>query len=331
MTEISHERCSELLRPFLYGDLNEAEAATVRLHLATCEDCAQERDAIAALLGPQDDQLSELESARIRARVRAGLAPPTRAAPSRTYRFAQALGAVALLVGGAVLAYSAVTGFSGIGGGDAEQGAGREVAADQAIARIVEGLPVQIPAAAVGETQADAAQARAAPKATRGGTTAGGAGRDEAAFNLESDALEKSEPRPPQPQPIYAIDVPPVSERDLTTVGRFGTSLLRFARAYSAADAEKLQVEFLQLLANATGTEEKSDQVIECGMSVLARPYPTVPAIAFYTERNNTEILVLAFAWADDSDGRLDRFMVWSWRDGNCDSVPDYRSGRIES
>jgi hypothetical protein len=331
MTEISHERCSELLRPFLYDDLSEADAATVRLHLATCEDCAQERDAIAALLGPQDDQLSELESARIRARVREALAPPTRAAPSRTYRFAQALGAVALLVGGAVLAYSAVTGFSGIGGGDAEQGAG-EVAADQATARIVEGLPVQIPA--VAETQADAAQARMAPKATRGGTTAGGAGGaggDEARFNLESEALEKSESRSPQPQPIYAIDVPPVSERDLTTVGRFGTSLLRFARAYSAADAERLQVEFLQLLANATGDEEKIDQVIECGMSVLARPYPTVPAIAFYAERDNTEILVLAFAWADESDGRLDRFMVWSWRDGNCDSVPDYRSGRIES
>jgi hypothetical protein len=331
MTNISHERCSELLRPFLYDELGEADAAAVRQHLATCDECSQERDAIATLLGPQDEQLSELESARLRARVRQALAPPTRAGFSRTYRFAQALGVAALLIGGAALAYTAVTGTFGRDDGP-QLGAGGGVA-DKATARIVEGLPVRIPAAAgtALEAQADAAHPRRAPKTERNrGMARGTTGGDKGGVAAESETFD-SAARAPEPKPIYAVDVPPVTERDLTTVGRYGTSLLSFARAYKAADAEELQIEFLQLLANATGAEERSDQVTKCGMSVLARPYPTLPAIAFFTERDETEILVLAFAWADHPDGRLDRFMVWSWRDGDCDSVPDYRSGRINS
>jgi Putative zinc-finger len=326
MTEISHERCSELLRPFLYDELSEPEAASVRSHLAACSDCSQERDAIAALLAPDDDRLSELESARIRARVRAAVAPPARTTPSRTYRFAQAMGAAALLIGGAVLAYTAVTGNFG-GGGPDMGAAGR--AADEATARIVEGLPVQIPAPAAAPAKAQARRNKRGNADAAGGVAGQTTGED-ATFEQLEGADEEAAVKP-QPKPIYAIDVPAVTERDLTTVGRFGTSLLRFARVYNAADAENLQIEFLQLLANATGSEGKADQITECGLTVLGRPYPTLPAIGFYTERSEQEILVLAFAWADDPDGRLDRFMVWSWRDGDCGSVPDYRSGRIKS
>ena len=335
MTDISHERCSELLRPFMRGQLDSAAAASVRSHLESCDECALEHNALVALLETEEDRLSPLESARLRGRVRAAVTPASGdviSAPairSRTYRVAQALGAAALILGGAALAYTAVSG--NLVGEDAEQGASG-VVADRAIARIVKGLPVRVPGtdAVAAAPEADTARGKDAKRNSlrqAAGDTAGGGAGGEQFSDVGADQAQAR----PRPKPIYAIDVPPVTEPDLTSVGRYGTALLGFARHYKAVDAGELQIEFLQQLANATGDETQSDQVTECGMTVLARPYPTLPAIAFYAESNNQEILVLAFAWADDHDGRLDRFMVWSWREGNCDSVPDYRSGAIKS
>jgi hypothetical protein len=333
MTEISHEHCSELLRPFLRDDLDPATAASVRSHLDGCADCAHERDALVVLLEAEDDRLSPLESARLRTLVRAAVTPASQdvisvpPARSRTYRFAQALGAAALILGGAVFAYTAVTGnLSGDDAGQATSGA----IGDQATARIVKGLPVRVPGAAPRAAALEQAD-NARRKDTAGQTSGGGGGADaEQFFAPEVGAADQAKARR-RPKPVYAIDVPPLTELDLTSVGRYGTALLSFTRNYRASDAEELQIEFLRLLANATGDDTRSDQVTQCGMTVLARPYPTLPAIAFYAERDDDEVLVLAFAWADDPDGRLDRFMVWSWRDGDCDSVPDYRSGAIKT
>ncbi|MBA2725811.1 MAG: zf-HC2 domain-containing protein, partial [Actinobacteria bacterium] len=72
MSDMTHERCSELLPGLLAGDLVADDAVAVELHLASCADCRLELRGVSAL-AEELTPLTDLERARLRRAVRAGL------------------------------------------------------------------------------------------------------------------------------------------------------------------------------------------------------------------------------------------------------------------
>jgi Putative zinc-finger len=124
---IDHDRCSELIAPFVRGELTERAAAEVREHLDGCDACsAEERGARALLDAGTEPSMSELERVRLHRRledaVGAERGREVQAAPRRRGAGARiaALGAAAVL--------AALGGFLylGLSGGGAGQGVGGE-------------------------------------------------------------------------------------------------------------------------------------------------------------------------------------------------------------
>jgi hypothetical protein len=157
--------------------------------------------------------------------------------------------------------------------------------------------------------------------------------------NIDEGAPESEVVEDPQPlsadaqdaslRPLYVRGPGILEDRTLNLVGRYGLPLVLFPNVFTPADAMELQTEFLRQLANAAETKKRSQQVLECGSAVLARPDPVLPALATFGRLENKMTLVMAFAWSDGPDGPLERFMVWSWPKGDCDAIPGYRAGFI--
>ncbi|MGH2817049.1 MAG: zf-HC2 domain-containing protein [Actinomycetota bacterium] len=67
---IDHDRCSELIAPFVRGELAGRDAAEVREHLDGCDVCSAEERAVRTLLAPAKTQpMSEIERARLHRRL----------------------------------------------------------------------------------------------------------------------------------------------------------------------------------------------------------------------------------------------------------------------
>jgi hypothetical protein len=67
---IDHDRCSELIAPFVRGELTGRAAAEVREHLESCDDCsAEERGARALLDAGTEPSMSEIERVRLHRRL----------------------------------------------------------------------------------------------------------------------------------------------------------------------------------------------------------------------------------------------------------------------
>jgi Putative zinc-finger len=122
---IDHDRCSELIAPFVRGELTGRAAAEVREHLDGCEACsAEERGARALLDADTEPSMSELERVRLHRRLEdavvAGSGREAQAARRGAGARIAALGAAAVL--------AALGGFLylGLSGGGAGQGVGGE-------------------------------------------------------------------------------------------------------------------------------------------------------------------------------------------------------------
>lgn len=61
-----HDRCSELLGPYLRGELDPASSREVGEHLDGCDPCRSELTALEALAATEPPPLSELQKARLR-------------------------------------------------------------------------------------------------------------------------------------------------------------------------------------------------------------------------------------------------------------------------
>jgi hypothetical protein len=117
---IDHDRCSELLAPFVRGELTGRAAAEVREHLEGCDDCsAEERGARALLDAGTEPSMSEIERLRLHRRLADALVadrgrevqvPPRRGAGGRIAALGAAA-AVLMAVGGFL--------YLGLGGGGA--------------------------------------------------------------------------------------------------------------------------------------------------------------------------------------------------------------------
>lgn len=334
MKQLDHERCSESLSAYLDGSLDAEERGAVEGHLQGCTSCTAELEALQSLLAQEVEPLSADESGRLRTAVRAAIdSRPTEVTTSAAtviparrawrYRGAQLLGAAALIILGVVFVRSLDLG--GVGPQGAAVGGGGSTGESAEISTELDFQGVPSPGQ-------DPFQSESI------GATSGGGGAGGSIADAEGEPQEKAlqyakvprRARSDAPRPLYVRGAGRISDRKLTLIGRYGLPLVLFPRAYRAIDAVDLQQQFLQQLANAAETEARAEQIMECGSSVLARPDPALPALATFGRFQDRPTLVLAFAWTDAPDGRLDRFMVWAWPKGNCEAVPNYRAGSIK-
>ncbi len=337
--QMDHERCSELLPAFLRRELPAEKQASVETHLSGCARCSAEASALRSLYSLEGAELTGSESERLRAAVTAIIdrseldsePSPVVALPARRGgRLLPVLGAAAVIAVAVIFAANLFSGTSFLGD---EAGEGAGAIRDAEVAEIRQHL-----------------QFRGAPRRTtaeRSALSFGRAGEDSTATNEDAapegrggaggDVGEQA-PAPaakararPLPRPFFVRSPGRLTDRRLALVGRYGLPLVLLPRAYNAADAGSLQEGFLQQLANAAPTEPEGEQILACGAPILARPQPALPALATFGEKDGRTVLVLAFAWAEDASGRLDRYMVWTWPAGDCDAIPDYRAGFIKA
>lgn len=304
---IDHERCSELLAPFVRGELAAEEIAEVEAHLQNCSDCSEERDAVAALNRGRVPLLAELERARLRRVVLSEAVPlpeegePAATAlpgPSRGVRLYRVLGAAALL---AVIGGFAYLGLGGMSGGD--DGAETASTGDAGGADSDRPAPLQ-----------NEAEAR------RQDSSAGTGGAASEALDTKA-ALA--------PSPTFEPDLGLVDEKRLNKLGRSGLPLVVFSRSYTTGDVPEHQTEFVEEVA-AQAPRARGDDIRACS-APLSRQFPhsllAYGALAEFEDRG--DILVLAYAWTDEDSGPLEQSMVWAWSIGDCDGIPVHYSKSV--
>lgn len=312
MTEIDHDRCSELLGDFLAGKLSEDERRAVANHLANCEPCRSERAGLALLLEGEPVTLTPDERARLETGVMSaigesgdGVVVPLQKRATFGSGAARLLGAAAAITAIATFIYF---GVAGSGGEDAGNGSG-----------------------VTARTEFDAPAEEAV-----GGDTAGGGGRGSRTKNkagtttgLEAaaDSLQDS------PAPTFVVSRDPYSSAELQKLGESSLPSVTFANAYRADDADSSATVLEQLvrLAEQNAGGDIADQVEECAGRVLGSEESILPTFGATGEVNGDDALVLGFAWTSRARGSLDRYMVWAWQQGNCDVTLEYIEGRIET
>lgn len=298
MSISDHERCSELLAPHLRGELNADERSWVEEHLAGCADCRAEQAALSSLVAGEVDPLTEMERTRLRRAVLGSVqsAPvettPATATGRTGARMFQLLGAAALVVIAAVFMFSS----DRLGGGDSalDGNAGGDV-----------GVSNEAPAPAQEDAKALEAEAGGSTSATASG--------------------------PPAPEPTFKRSLGSITGKRLQKLGREGLPLVIFSRAYNAEQVPELQTRFRDRLADAAGP--KSDVVRQCSdlvTSAFPNSLPAYGALATLEKLNGRQVLVLAFAWTDQSSGPLDQSMVWAWPSDNCDQPVEYFKNVIQ-
>lgn len=300
MDEMTHERCSELLRAYTRNELEAEQARAVEAHLAGCSDCASEHRALLALEQVEPDPLTEIERARMR-RVVLNEAVPipdadaSRPSPAPTRgRLLPLLGAAAVVLLAAVFAYTGL-GDMGLGGSD-------------------EGATTAEPEVQLNEEAAD-------------GDTVDAAGGVEEL----SEGAGASRAKAP-PLPSFRPSIGEVDSIRLNRLGRRGLPLVVFSRAYTVEDVPRLRDRYVELMADEAPTA-RAAQLRECIAGITSNfpnALPAYSAVGEFAERPRREVLVAAFAWTDEPEGPLDQSMVWAWPLGSCDSVAHYSKNVIE-
>ena len=299
MTEISHERCSELLLLWGQGRLDATDSAALEAHLATCEECARERAGMNLLVTEEVETLTDDERARLRNAVAAAVAGDHRAGevvgfrrrPGQRARLWPALRVAAVaaaVVAGFVFVPNLLSDDAGTRTGAGVSGGRSEVAAPEAARESGGPEPVFV--------QATGPQA----------------------FGLETEdeAAVAQATRAARPEPPY-------TRSELRLLGRSRSPFTKFAASYTVEDAESLAGPFLEELAVAAPTDDVAGALRTCGGEVLAAAtHPTLPAYAAYEAVNDKPSLVLGFVSSATAAGPLDRYEIWVWANADCESLP---------
>jgi anti-sigma factor RsiW len=300
---ITHERCSEFMRPYVGGELGAADAAAVERHLASCNDCRQELNGMRALLDYDYDGLSGTELVRLERAISAAMRaerdsaatviPIERSAEARRSFAGVALGVAAAL---AIVAFAIVS-VSGDDPGDGGAGTtaiAPETGGDAGGGGAVEG-PRPVFVAGVASKSAFAEE-----------------GVEDQGETTSRSALSTTGQ---------------VTEKDLE---RLGTSRLfqRFAAAYDSEDAAALQDRFVGELARGAG--DNAGTVTLCTRTTLeASTGPALPVTGTFARFEDKRVLVLGFIYTDQKEGALNRFSLWVWPRGSCDSPLRTASGDV--
>ena len=294
MSRTEHERCSELLAPYLDEALDERESAWMTAHLDSCPECRVEMAGLAALRA-QEPALNDVERARLHRDVfyelglMTGEAKPARRWSQRAPQLLGAVATVALLLGGLVYL------GNGLGGGDdsAESIAGGDSDAGQG------------------------AEAFDSLEAGDGAATGGAAPGAERATDL------------PEPEANYESDLGTVENRSLKKLGRRSRTFKAFTGVEVAA-AEELRSTFLDSLVDQA-PPDTSVQLRECATEVLnqlPRAVATYAAPARYGDPPRP-VLVIGFAYSFTEQGFLDQYQLWIYPRGSCDFPMNYLGGQI--
>jgi len=298
MTEITHDRCSELLAGHHRGELDPEDASAVERHLAGCAECRAELAGLRALKRSVDFQpLSDDE----RRSLRDGFAREARLAPGQVYELparrtlwerhaGQIVGAAASIV---VLLFAVLVVWGGLQGGDdsAEDGAGSQSGGGDA---------------------AEADQGAAEPAT----------GRPQPLFGITSnlrafaeDAEDDDDETQAPPSALQRLETRSKhSDRSIERLGRSGSIFREFSAAYTTDDAG-LADELLNQLASGAPNDEIRDQVLACGASLLGDDpeRPLLPAFATVADYNGRDALILGFVTSDGFTTELGQFSIWGW------------------
>lgn len=298
MTETEEHPTSEL-PAYVRGELDGDAAREVTEHLEECEECAEEERGLRLLTRDDADELNDLERARLHHAVIAAAAEaaaPVRAAPLGR-RLAPYLGTAAVLVLLAVGVMVAGPGGDGEGLRSADMDAGAEMEGPEAPAEVGRDAVTQ-------ETQFGSVEGAASDAGAAG--TAGG------------------------PTPDFELTAGRMAADDLDRLGRSARPFRAFAEAYRADAAPALQGPALEQLV-ADLPEDEADIVRACARHVLrTSAHAPIPVYGGYGSLDGQEVLLLGFAWAPGTSGPLDRFMIWAWPRGSCESPLVYRFGWID-
>jgi anti-sigma factor RsiW len=317
MTEITHERCSELLGPYSTGRLDDASRGDVDSHLATCPDCSRELAGLTALRAGEVEPMTgperEVITAAVRAAVLGGAKPITGPMTGRSFsagwsegwgrRLAPALGAAAL-VAIAVVGYVSFQAeesdlpTAGTATQDEDRSANTTVEDSTAEEAEAETFGASKEA---GEPEADTAQSQ--DMQIEAGSGIDAPGRTAAAIAV---VVEDRFARAAFTPDLFAPRDAALTTRNGGAGGVAATDTFLYA-----ADDPALQ-----------------SRVEECARTVTeTSPYPLTPTYAAHFP--DDDILVLGFVWRDEPSGALN-FELRGWRGSSCDRVsPIYRSGPV--
>ena len=319
-----HHPISELLAPYARGDLGAPEASEVEAHLATCDECRGELQAVRALHGApgnlsEKPALEEIERARLHRAVLAATTgeraePP---GPSWAARIAPALGAAALF---ALFIFGAAQLFTGgMGGSDESASSGADADSVDAGSSESElayqdgalGLPATNPR--VTSSFSSDAATEEGPDGGDGGDTpqSEGAGSEGSA----STQLADSGSPPPyfEPQPRV------LSEDALHRLGRKRDPFAAFRFGYALGDGTDREA-----LTNALAmASPEPGEVRACANGVVDSDANALPAYGALGTFEGEYALVLGFVTTLRDSAALSRYDIWVWRFGDCSSAVD--------
>ena len=312
MTEITHERCSELLAGHHRGELGPEDASAVERHLAGCEECRAELVGLRALSRSAEfEPLGDEE----RQSLRDAVAREARLAPGQVYELparrtfwerhaGQIVGAAASIVV-ILFAYLAL----GLPGRDDAGGDGDNGGGDQTTTAEGEELDAA-PDAGAGPEGPQPVFITADLRAVAEGA------QDDATESEAPSALLQSRAKH--------------TERSIQELGERGPILREFSEAYTSDDAG-LAENFLNQLASEAPDDEVRDRVLECGASLLGDDpgRPLLPAFATVAEFKQQEALILGFVTSDGLTPELNRYSLWAWPVDDCGVILLGTSGDI--
>lgn len=305
MTDLTHERCSELLEAYASRSLSEREQIEVDMHLGSCPDCSTELRGLLALQGKKIVPMTGPERDALTTAVRAAvLAPPKKGLGEWLgRRMAPALGAVTLVVLG-VVAYVSVSEDAPIPA--AQRGA------DETEVETLEDNFENDAAAPAAEPQTDTKQKAGLPQGSSGAATGGGGTESSADMSSSAGAV-------PQAASLRAAAGLEVKDASFADAGLDLGSLIP-NRVPPRRMANRL--------ASSAPDERLAQMVRDCAeLTVSTSRYPLVPSSAAYYA---DDVLVIGFVWADETTGTLN-YELRGWLGGRCDRVtPIYRRGLIE-
>jgi Putative zinc-finger len=311
-SELTHERCSELLADYLAGDLDPEQHRLVEDHLEDCAQCSAERAGLSALLSGEGEGLTGDERVELRAAVLGstlseepagrGLDDESDAVVvplgARGARASKYLGVAALL---AIVAVGSLFIFRG--GGSGLTGSDDETGGDASTANLAE--------------------------------DSGEAGGDDAAEDAGADQASKAR-RVAEIRPKFQSDRGEISEDDLARLGRRNVILANSdaAQAYATAPESEENLlsdaapeDQLERLA-ARVPEELASDITECGRTALDEldeeghaTYATTATL------DDTDVVVLRFVTGDPTP---ERYAVFAFPVGDCTNILTSTEGPLD-
>jgi anti-sigma factor RsiW len=312
---MTHERCSELLRGHVLGDLPRDLADEVRAHLDECEECRAEERAVSILVAGagQTAPLDELERARLHRglaqelftpRANADVASAAGGAPRWTKWVAPALATAAVLAGIAVMTTR---------GGSSDETATQQLSAEGG-----------------GDTQEDHPANALDDSAASGGGAGGLEQGADAERSNSSTALGAAAPAPDTASrvpPQFDAHAGSLTTEDLSRLGRSGDLFQAFAAAYRPGDGKDLYEPFLETLVDES--PGLRGEIEQCA-ATLPRDGSLIPVYGALADYDGRDALVLGFVTSDPGSAELDRYLIWVWERGKCEQPIDSLFENIE-